>query len=69
MRARASKFGANLVFRYGESTGTIDLSPRPQAEFAKMAIDAPLGVARAVMNFNRACWRLLWKLSGADRAA
>jgi GNAT superfamily N-acetyltransferase len=69
MRALASKFGADLVFRHGESTGTIDLSPEPRAEFAKLAIDAPLGVARAVMNFNRACWKLLAKMNETGRAA
>lgn len=63
MRALAGKFGARLQFAHGESTGTIDLlSPQPQAEFAKLAIDAPLGLARAVMNFNRACWRLFAKM-------
>ncbi len=69
MRALASKFGADLVFRHGESTGTIDLSPPPQAEFDKLAIDAPLGVARAVMNFNRACWKLFAKMNETGRAA
>jgi L-amino acid N-acyltransferase YncA len=59
MRALASKFGAHLVFRHGESTGTIEVQPLPQAEFAKLAIDTPLAAARAVINFNRACWKLL----------
>ena len=59
MRALASKFGAHLVFRHGESTGTIEVQPLPQAELAKLAIDTPLAAARAVINFNRACWRLL----------
>jgi GNAT superfamily N-acetyltransferase len=59
MRALASKFGADLVFRHGESTGTIEVQPLPQAEFAKLAIDTPLAAARAVVNFNRACWKLL----------
>jgi GNAT superfamily N-acetyltransferase len=64
MRALASKFGAHLVFRHGESTGTIEVDQRPQAEFAKLAIDAPLNAARAVMNFNRACWKLFSKMYG-----
>jgi GNAT superfamily N-acetyltransferase len=64
MRALASKFGAHLVFRHGESTGTIEVDQRPQAEFAKLAIDAPLNAARAVMNFNRACWKLFSKIYG-----
>jgi GNAT superfamily N-acetyltransferase len=59
MRALAGKFGAHLVFRHGESTGTIEVQPLPQAELAKLAIDTPLAAARAVINFNRACWRLL----------
>jgi GNAT superfamily N-acetyltransferase len=29
MRALANKFGAHLTFRYGESTGTIDVNRRP----------------------------------------
>ncbi len=59
MRALASKFGAHLAFRHGESTGTIEVKPLPQTELAKLAIDAPLAAARAMLNFNRACWRLL----------
>jgi GNAT superfamily N-acetyltransferase len=59
MRALASKFGADLVFRHGESSGTIEVTPLPQAELAKLAIDTPLAAARAVMNFNRACWKML----------
>jgi GNAT superfamily N-acetyltransferase len=61
MRALASKFGARLVFARGESTGTIDVPPRPHAEFAKIAIDTPLAAARAMMNFNQACWKLFQK--------
>ncbi len=34
MRALASKFGAQLMFRHGESTGTIDLTKQDQAELA-----------------------------------
>ena len=59
MRALASKFGAHLVFRHGESTGTIEVKPLAQAELAKLAIDTPLAAARAMINFNRACWKLL----------
>ena len=69
MRALASKFGAHLVFRHGESTGTIDVKQAPQAELAKLAIDAPLDAARAVMNFNRAWWKLFAKMVGVGRAA
>jgi len=69
MRALAAKFGARLVFRHGESTGTIDVPAQPQAELAKLAIDTPLVAARAVMNLNRACWRLFSKMYGSGRAA
>jgi len=69
MRALASKFGARLVFSHGESTGTIEVGQAPQAELAKLAIDAPLDAARAVMNFNRAWWKLLGKMYGGGRAA
>ncbi|HLZ00776.1 MAG TPA: GNAT family N-acetyltransferase [Bradyrhizobium sp.] len=68
MRALAHKFGAHLEFRHGESTGTIDLTPQPQAEFAKL-IDAPLNAARALMSFNRACWKLFSKMVEGGRAA
>ena len=69
MRALANKFGAHLEFRSGETTGTIDLTPQPQAELAKLAIDAPLSAARAVMSFNRACWKMFSKLYEDGRAA
>ncbi len=69
MRALAAKFGARLVFRRGESTGTIDVTPQPQAELAKLAIDTPLMAARAMMNLNRACWKLLSRMYGTGRAA
>jgi hypothetical protein len=69
MRALASKFGAHLVFRHGESTGTIEVSGAPQAELAKLAIDAPLDAARAVVKFNRAWWKLFAKMYGGGRAA
>jgi GNAT superfamily N-acetyltransferase len=35
MRALARKFGAHLNFRYGESTGTIDLAQQPRREDAQ----------------------------------
>jgi hypothetical protein len=69
MRALANKFGAHLEFQYGETTGTIELVPQPQAELAKLAIDAPLNAARAVMSFNRACWKMFSKLYEDGRAA
>jgi hypothetical protein len=69
MRALAGKFGAHLVFLHGESTGTIEVNQAPQAELAKLAIDAPLDAARAAMNFNRAWWKLFAKMYGGGRAA
>jgi hypothetical protein len=69
MRALASKFGAHLVFRQGESTGTIEVSQAPQAELAKLAIDAPLDAARAMVKFNRAWWKLFAKMYGGGRVA
>jgi GNAT superfamily N-acetyltransferase len=69
MRALASKFGAHLVFRYGESTGTIEVKQYPQSDIVKLAIDAPLAAARAVMDLHRACWKLFSKMSGLGGAA
>ncbi|HKU08096.1 MAG TPA: GNAT family N-acetyltransferase, partial [Bradyrhizobium sp.] len=69
MRALAAKFGANLVFAHGESAGTIDVPPPQQAQLARLAIDAQLAAARAVMNFNRACWKLFSRMYGTGRAA
>jgi len=69
MRALASKFGAHLVFRQGESTGTIEVHQMPQDEFARLAIDAPLNVARAAMQVQRAFLKLLSRMYGAGRAA
>jgi GNAT superfamily N-acetyltransferase len=68
MRALASKFGAHLVFRQGESTGTIEIKQQPTAEFAKLAVDAPLAAARVVLNLHRACWKLfsrMYRMGGA----
>jgi len=69
MRALASKFGARLVFRDGESTGTIEVDQRQQAELAKLAIDAPLNAARAAIKLNRAWWKAVSKMYGMGRAA
>jgi GNAT superfamily N-acetyltransferase len=68
MRALASKFGAHLVFRHGESTGTIDIKPSPQAEITKLAVDAPLAAARAALNLQRACWKLISRINGGGAA-
>jgi GNAT superfamily N-acetyltransferase len=69
MRALASKFGAHLTFRRGESTGTINLTPQPHSELAKLAIATPADAARAVIYVNRAYWRLLLRMSGWGRTA
>jgi len=67
MRALAHKFGAQLTFRHGESTGSIDLKPQPQ--LARLAIAAPANSMRAMMNFNRAYWKLLLRMYGWGRTA
>jgi GNAT superfamily N-acetyltransferase len=69
MRALANKFGAHLTFRHGESTGNIDLKQTPQVELAKLAIAAPADAAGAMINFNRAYWKLLLRMSGWGRTA
>lgn len=69
MRTLAAKFGANLVFRHGESTGTIDLTQLPQDEIAKLVLDTPVAAARAFFNLNRACWKLVNRVYGAKSAA
>jgi hypothetical protein len=69
MRALAKKFGAHLEFGYGESSGTIEIGPSPEADLAKLAIDAPLNAARALMNLNRTCWRLFSRILDPGRAA
>ena len=74
MRALANKFGAHLTFRHGESTGSIDLRQQPQPEFAKhelgrLALAAPAEAARAIVDFNRAYWKLLLRMYGWGRIA
>ena len=69
MRALANKFGAHLTFRHGESTGTIDLKPQPQPEFARLGIATPVDAARAMIKFNRAYWKLLLQMYGWGRMA
>src|SRR3981189_67499 len=47
MRALANKFGAHLTFRHGESTGTIDLKPQPQAKLESGGLETGrLGTGR-----------------------
>jgi GNAT superfamily N-acetyltransferase len=69
MRALANKFGAQLVFRHGESTGTIDLTKQEHTELAPAWADTALNAARAVANLNRAYWRMWLRMSGWGRAA
>jgi GNAT superfamily N-acetyltransferase len=69
MRALANKFGAQLTFRHGESTGTIDLKPQPQFELAKIAIAAPTDATRAMVQVNRAYWKALLGMYGWGRTA
>lgn len=68
MRALARNFGAHLAFRHGESTGTIDLAKTPEAELADLAA-APFAASRAMLSFNKTCWKLLSSMVGVDRAA
>jgi hypothetical protein len=69
MRALANRFGAHLTFRHGESTGSIDLTQQPQPEPARAAIATPAEVARAMIGYNRACWKLLLQMYGWGRTA
>jgi GNAT superfamily N-acetyltransferase len=67
MRALASKFGAHLTFRHGESTGSIDLVQQPQPEYAKPAIATLIDAARMIVSLNRAYWKLLLQMYGWRR--
>lgn len=65
MRALAAKFGAQLAFRHGESTGTIDLTKYDQAELARSWTESAVSGMRAVVAFNRAYVRMLIRMAGA----
>jgi GNAT superfamily N-acetyltransferase len=71
MRSLANKFGAHLSFNQGESTGVIDLTRPSQLELAPALVIAPIEAARAIANFNRAYWRILFRMYGwgRDKAA
>ena len=69
MRALASKFGAHLVFRHGESTGTIDLTKQDQVEPAASWAESTLNAARAITSYNRAYWKMLSRMYGWGRAS
>ena len=62
MRALAHKFGANLTFRHGESTGSIDLrKPTPEGT---SVVSTPVDAVRALMGVNRAWWNAVMKMYG-----
>jgi GNAT superfamily N-acetyltransferase len=70
MRALATKFGAQLTFRHGESTGSIDLTEQQQPEpVPAVAAVTPVEAARAIVDMNRAYWRMVMQISGWGRAA
>jgi GNAT superfamily N-acetyltransferase len=69
MRALANKFGARLSFSHGESTGVIDLTEQNLPELAPSAAETTIDAVRAITNFNRAYWRMLWRLYGWGKAA
>jgi GNAT superfamily N-acetyltransferase len=69
MKALANKFGAHLTFSHGESTGIIDLTQHGQPELASAAPLGPIDAARAIANFNRAYWGMLFRMYGWRRAA
>ena len=74
MRALATKFGAHLTFRHGESTGSIDLTEQSQPEpvpavVTPLPVVTPVEAARALVDMNRAYWRMVMQMSGWGRAA
>jgi GNAT superfamily N-acetyltransferase len=69
MKALANKFGAHLTFSHGESTGIIDLTQQNLPGLVTSAGVSPLEAARAIANFNRAYWRILFRIYGWNRAA
>jgi len=66
MRALANKFGAHLTFRYGESTGTIDVREQPRPA---TVVATPMDAARAIIHFNRAYLKFLFRLYGWNQIA
>jgi GNAT superfamily N-acetyltransferase len=67
MRSLANKFGAHLSFSHGESTGVIDLTRQSQLELAPSLVVTPIEAAQAIANFNRAYWRILFRMYGWGR--
>jgi GNAT superfamily N-acetyltransferase len=69
MRALANRFGADLTFRHGESTGSIDLTQQPQLQLARPAIATSYDAVRMIVAFNRAYWKLCLRMYGGGRMA
>ena len=70
MKALANKFGAHLTFSHGESSGIIDLTQQASAGTRDSVRAAtPIDAARAIANFNRAYWGMLFRMYGWGRAA
>jgi GNAT superfamily N-acetyltransferase len=74
MRALAHKFGAQLTFRHGESTGSIELQPLPKSESvrpepARSGTTTPADAASAMVRVNRAWWQMLLQVYGWGRTA
>ena len=69
MRALANKFGAHLTFRYGESTGNIDLAKQSQPEAVPSVMATTIDAARAITNINRAYWGMMFRMYGWGRTA
>jgi RimJ/RimL family protein N-acetyltransferase len=67
MRALAQKFGAQLSFRRGESSGSLDLTSHRQPKAARAT--TPVDVARAMIEFNRIYWRTWLRMAGFGRTA
>ena len=68
MRALANKFGAHLSFRHGESTGNIDLTQQLPGAPSPVKVSA-IDVTRAIADYNRAYWQMLFKMYGFGKAA
>jgi GNAT superfamily N-acetyltransferase len=67
MRSLANKFGAHLTFSHGESSGIIDLARPSKLELAPSLVITPIEAAKAIANFNRAYWRILFRMYGWGR--
>jgi GNAT superfamily N-acetyltransferase len=68
MRALAQKFGAQLMFHQGESSGNIELKDFPP-DFTSLSIAPFVGAAQAMVNFSRLYWETIRRLYGLSRTA